>query len=119
MANIKGRAEKNLLALAASDSYPSLIVYNARPLAVDPPPEAKPPAFPDRSIIGWGQYLRPVMRLFIPTIYYIPGDKLAEALVALASRDGKPFEEDFPGVVPGSGGMTLLNRGLRAVAGLT
>jgi hypothetical protein len=119
--NIKGRAEKSLLGLMApaSDSYPSLRVYNARPAMVDPPAAAKPPAFPERStsIAHWGETFLPLLRTFLPKNFFSPGDELAEALVVLASRDGESFEDNFPGVVPGSGGRTLRNKGLRSLVG--
>ena len=109
---IKGRAEKNLLAVAAT--RPALSVYNLRPGVIDPmggDPRDKPfSIMADLPI----RVLGPVLRLVYPSMH-TPTKSLAEVSVRLATGDGLSLAE---GKGVEAEGWTLRNPAIRRLAGL-
>lgn len=109
---VKGRAEKDLLALAATK--PALSVYNLRPGAIDPMGgDLRDKPF---SLVGDlpVRILGPVLRLVYPSMH-TPTKSLAEVSLRLAVGDGQPLTE-CKGVE--AEGWTLRNTAIRRLAGL-
>jgi hypothetical protein len=109
---IKGRAEKNLLALTTTNH--GLSVYNLRPGVIDPmgnDPRNKP-----FSIIG-DLPLRifgPISKFVYPSIH-TPTKSLAEVSVQLATGDSQPLAG---GKGVEANGWTIRNTAIRKLAGL-
>ncbi|GAB7354314.1 hypothetical protein MBLNU459_g4832t1 [Dothideomycetes sp. NU459] len=110
---IKGRCEKDLIALA--DTKPSLSAYNLRPAAIDPMgkrevdrPWSWTTDFPV-AVIG------PVLKTLMPSMH-TPTNKLAEIAVQLATGDGASIPE-ADGVE--ADGWTLRNTAIRRMTGLS
>jgi hypothetical protein len=109
---IKGRAEKNLLALTAA--RPGLSVYNLRPGAIDSmgnDPRNKP--FSIMADLP-GRILGPILKLVYPSMH-TPTKSLAEVSVRLATGNGQYLAGD-KGVE--AEGWTLRNTAIRRLAGL-
>jgi hypothetical protein len=109
---IKGRAEKNLLALTAT--RPGLSVYNLRPGVIDS--MGNDPRNKSFSIMANlpGRILGPILKLIYPSMH-TPTKSLAEVSVRLTTGDGQPIAED-KGVE--AEGWTLRNTAIRRLAGL-
>lgn len=109
---IKGRAEKNLLALAATK--PALSVYNLRPGVIDSmggDSRNKPfSIMADLPVRIFG----PVLRLVYPSMH-TPTKSLAEVSLRLAVGDGLSLTEGKGVEVEG---WTLRNTAIRRLAGL-
>lgn len=110
---IKGRCEKDLVALA--DSKSSLSVYNLRPAAIDPMGNRQA----DRPW-SWTadlpvMVLGPVLKTIMPSMH-TPTDKLAEIAVRLATGDGAPVAA-AKGIE--ADGWTLRNTAIRRMTGLS
>ncbi|KAK9454037.1 hypothetical protein V1511DRAFT_461216 [Dipodascopsis uninucleata] len=105
---VKGRAEKDLLALANSKSFSGLSVYNARPAGVYPIRFYK-----TRPAVQ--RYAYPVLIPFLKLLpnYLSPSDRLAVALVGLATGDGSPVQHKDAK----NDGYTLPNVVLRQLGG--
>lgn len=109
---VKGRAEKNLIALAATK--PELSVYNLRPGAIDPmgnDPRDKPSSLIAELPV---RILGPVLRLVYSSMH-TPTKSLAEVSLQLAVGDGRPLAE---GKGVEAEGWTLRNTAIRRLAGL-
>ncbi|KAI9720938.1 MAG: hypothetical protein M1828_005508 [Chrysothrix sp. TS-e1954] len=115
---VKGETEEALLALAREEQYKDkLRVYSARPAAVDDKGHQEVEEAMKHRQEGFlkkaEEPVRALMRPMIPS-YMSPTVQLGDALVMLASGDGKPLE--------GSGiegeGRIVRNAGLRRLAGL-
>jgi len=109
---IKGRAEKNLLAVATAK--PALSVYNLRPGVIDPmgdDPRNKP-----FSIMGDlpMKIFGPIFKLVYPSLH-TPTKSLAEISHRLAVGDGEHLAE---GKGVEAEGWTLRNTAIRRLAGL-
>jgi len=109
---VKGRAEKDLLAVATAK--PALSVYNLRPGAIDPmgdDPRNKP-----FSIMGDlpMKIFGPIFKLVYPSLH-TPTKSLAEVSLRLAVGDGQPLAE---GKGVEAEGWTLRNTAIRRLAGL-
>ena len=109
---VKGRAEKDLLALAAT--RPALSVYNLRPGAIDPmgnDPRNKPfSIMADLPIRIFG----PIFKIAYPSMH-TPTKSLAEASIRLAVGDGQPLAENKGFEAPG---WTIRKAAIRRLAGL-
>lgn len=103
---IKGRTEKDLLAL----SDPSLRIYNVRPAAVLPPNYDRQASLGTRVVRA---ALGPVLKTLLPGSV-TPSDTLGEVLVELAIGDGNPIE----GVGVEADGRTLQNMAIKRLGGL-
>jgi uncharacterized protein YbjT (DUF2867 family) len=109
---VKGRAEKNLLALTTT--RPGLSVYNLRPGAIDPmgnDPRNKPfSTMGDLPIRIFG----PIFKFVYPSMH-TPTKSLAEISVQLAVGDGQPLAR---GKGVEADGWTIRNTAIRQLAGL-
>lgn len=108
---VKGRAEKNLLAMTTTK--PALSVYNLRPGVIDPmgnDPRNKPfSIMADLPIRIFG----PIFKFVYPSMH-TPTKSLAEVSVRLAAGDGQPLA----GKGVEAEGWTLRNVAIRRLAGL-
>lgn len=108
---VKGKAEKQLLALG--DEQSPLNVYNIRPAIINPQGKylaERPPTMQDRASTVLGGIAGLVWKSFV-----IPTHRLAKACVDLAVGDGKPVP-DRVGVE--AEGRLLRNTALRRLAGM-
>lgn len=103
---IKGRTEKDLLALA----YPSLRIFNVRPAGVLPPNYDRQATLGMRVVRAT---LGPVLKTLLPGSV-TPSDLLGEVLVELAAGDGNPIE----GGGVEADGRTLQNLAIKRLGGL-
>ena len=106
---IKGRAEKQLLEVAAAEH--SLNVYNIRPAVINPEGkhlQERTPSLQDKSSVGIGWILEKVWKSFV-----VSTDRLAQACLDLALGDGKPISA---GVGVEADGRLLRNTALRALS---
>ncbi|KAF8522576.1 hypothetical protein BU17DRAFT_44552 [Hysterangium stoloniferum] len=106
--NIKGRAEKSLLAL--SDRTSSLRVYSARPGYIDPEGDHLKPSTMQQYIYPYT--LVPGLKL-LGGAYIIGTKTLATSLVGLATGSGEPFP---PGCGVEAEGRILRNSFLRGLS---
>lgn len=108
---IKGRAEKDLLALA-DDTH--LSVYNLRPAAIDGSASASQPERARSMQDSISAWLFPVIKTVAPK-WHTPVDSLAKVAIDLAVGNGEPIKQDA-GVE--ADGRTLRNVAIRRLAGL-
>jgi len=106
---IKGRTEKDLLALPSTDPYSTLRIFNVRPGLVDPPKFHRPRPMAKKIFLD--SALAPAMRLFVPS-QVSPTGELSKVLVDLATGDGNPLE----GAGIEAEGRTLRNSAVRRLA---
>lgn len=110
-ARVKGRAERELLALA--EQTPGLNVYNVRPAIINPQGrylQQRAPTLQDRLSTGLGGLAERVWKGYV-----IPTEGLAKACLSLAEGDGAPVGEGRGVEVEG---RLLKNSALRRLAGL-
>ncbi len=116
----KGRAEKDLIALAHDPAFKNLHPYSLRPAMVDPSRHTEiHPFLPQPGLIIRGMLatMGPLIRCFLPG-YVAPTKDLGNVLVQLAMGNGAPQKEGDVGVIAGSEGRVLGNPGMRRLAGL-
>lgn len=111
-ARIKGRAEKDLLALA--ENTPTLAVYNLRPGMIDPMGERASDRAPSFARDMAERVFGPLSRVLYPSMH-TPTAKLAQVSLELVTGDGGPIA-DGEGVQ--ADGRTLRNVAIRRLAGL-
>jgi hypothetical protein len=109
---IKGRCEKDLLALPESDpSYGALHVYNVRSGWMDPPEHHRSRPFL-RKYVTDGT-LGPIFRVLVPSAV-TPTGELSKVMLDLAIGDGKPLQG--PGIE--ANGRTVRSSAIRRIGAL-